>query len=233
MTDGSGVRGCAATASVTMTPSTGGMIGRMVFCAGIEHPDAVQRRRGLRVRVARAGRRVQGTMRVGSTASSRRHCDQLTRMRFVPSHSGKPEWKRPPGEGPGTVRTSIQRGRRLRGAGHAGIREQRLRVLDEAVGVDDREVAAEIDVGALAREHHETSVAHLARAHELDGGRLAGGRIDGAGQMRERAVVQLHVRAVGVRGVQVQPVAARGAVPAREQHAAVLQHLRRTGRCSG
>ena len=46
-------------------------------------------------------------MRVGSTVSSRRHCDQLTRMRLEPSHSGKPDSKRPPGEGPGTVRTSF------------------------------------------------------------------------------------------------------------------------------
>jgi hypothetical protein len=35
ITAGSGVRGCAAMASVTMTPSTGGMMGRMVFSEGV------------------------------------------------------------------------------------------------------------------------------------------------------------------------------------------------------
>src|SRR3954452_24768157 len=43
----------------------------------------------------------------GAFGSRIRHCDQLARMRFVPSHSGKPELKRPPGEGPLMVRTSF------------------------------------------------------------------------------------------------------------------------------
>jgi hypothetical protein len=38
----------------------------------------------------------------------RRHCDHVTRMRFVPSHNGNAELKRPPGEGPSTVRTSLR-----------------------------------------------------------------------------------------------------------------------------
>ena len=86
----------------------------------------------------------------------------------MPSHSGKPELKRPPGEGPGIVRTSFSVRGRLRRARHAGAGEQRLVVLDEVVGVDDGQVAAEIHVGALTREHHDPAIAHLARAHELD-----------------------------------------------------------------
>src|ERR1700731_4590591 len=57
---GSG-RGCATVTSVTITPSTGGMIGRMVFCFGSNIPTLYSgggargggarhdRRRGLRV----------------------------------------------------------------------------------------------------------------------------------------------------------------------------------------
>src|SRR6188508_1308769 len=98
MTAGSGVRGCAATASVTMTPSTGGMIGRMVFCDGeniqMLYSGGAVCTFGSAMRASE-----QGTMRVGSTVSNRRHCVQLTRIRPEPSHSGKPELKRPPGEG--------------------------------------------------------------------------------------------------------------------------------------
>ena len=98
-------------------------------------------------------------MRVGSTVSSRRHCDQLTRMRLVPSHSGKPELKRPPGEGPGIVRTSLSVAGVCAGPGMPAFASSRLRVLDVSVGVDDDEVAAEVDVGALAHQHQEAAVA--------------------------------------------------------------------------
>ena len=49
----------------------------------------------------------QGMIVLGVTlVSSKRHCVQLTRMRWVPSQSGTAELNRPPGEGPGIVSTS-------------------------------------------------------------------------------------------------------------------------------
>ena len=85
-------------------------------------------------------------------------------MRLVPSHNGKAELKRPPGEGPGIVRTSFGVARVCAGPAHAGVRQRRLRVLDVGVGVDDDEVAAEIRVGVLAHEREDAAVLHLARA---------------------------------------------------------------------
>ena len=86
-------------------------------------------------------------------------------------------------------------------------RLQRLRAIHEAGRIDDHEVAAEVDIGALPREHHEPAVTHLACAHELDGRAQARGLVDRrAGQVRQRAVVQLRVGAIGVGGVEVQAV---------------------------
>ena len=168
MTAGSGVRGCAATASVTMTPSTGAMTGRMVFCAGVNiqmlYSGGAVCAFGSARRVGGAGhdaRRID--RRVEQAALRPAHEDAA---RAVPQREAGLEAAA--GRGAGNRAHVVQRRRRLRGPGHAGVREQRLGVLDEVVGVDDGEVAAEIDVGALARQHHEAAVAHLARAHELD-----------------------------------------------------------------
>ena len=81
-------RGCATATSVTITPSTGGMIGMRVFLCGsnihrLYSGGAVC---GLG---AASVVEVQGTIAGGvCVVSSRRHCVQLTRMRPVPSCSG-------------------------------------------------------------------------------------------------------------------------------------------------
>ena len=180
----------------------------------------------------RAARRVQGTMRVGSTVSSRRHCDQLTRMRPVPSHSGKPELKRPPGEGPGTVRTSFSvagvcAGPAMPALASSGWVFSTKLLASMMVRLPPKSTSVRWRVSTMRRP----SLISRARMNSIGG--VDAGRTVGARQVRQRAVVQLRVGAVGVRGVQVQPVAARRAIPAREQHAAVLQHLADTGRCSG
>src|SRR5438876_10093255 len=92
-------RGCAATISVTMTPSTGGITGSNVFCDGLNIQTLY---RGGAVLTFGSCRRasVHGTI-TAVLASSNRHWDQLTRIRPVLSHRGNAELKRPPGEGPG------------------------------------------------------------------------------------------------------------------------------------
>src|SRR5579864_9818288 len=86
--------------SVTMTPSTGGITGSSVFCDGLNIHTLYK---GGAVLTAGSARRVavHGTI-AAVVASSNRHCDQLTSIRPVLSHSGNAELKRPPGEGPGT-----------------------------------------------------------------------------------------------------------------------------------
>ena len=82
------VRGCATVTSVTITPSTGGMIGRMVFCFGSNIHTLYSGGAVCGFGAAPAGE-LHGTIAGGvCVLSSSRHCVQLTRMRPVPSCSG-------------------------------------------------------------------------------------------------------------------------------------------------
>jgi hypothetical protein len=105
------VRGCSETTSWTIVFSTGSMTGLSVLPSGSNSQALYSGGAAVMVVSARLSA-VQGT--TVPVVASRRHCDQLTRMRLELSQSGKAELKRPPGEGSGaagsvaaTVRTSL------------------------------------------------------------------------------------------------------------------------------
>ena len=146
-------RGCAATTSVIITPSTGGMIGSSVFCAGSNIHTLYSGGARLHIRVGEARRRVQGTMRVGVGGVEQPALRPAHEDAAVPSHSGKPELKRPPGEGPGDRAHVVAAWPRVcAGPGQAGAREHAAACSrrTSCVSMID-EVAAEVDVGVLAR----------------------------------------------------------------------------------
>src|SRR5262249_26113551 len=86
-----GGRGWATATSVTITPSTGGMIGSIVFCAGSTSHTLYSGSATCTLGAASAVE-VHGTIAGGvCVVSSSRHWVQLTRMRLVPSSSGEAE----------------------------------------------------------------------------------------------------------------------------------------------
>ena len=166
---------------------------------------------------------VQGTMaraspwcRAGGTATSSRGCGWCRPTAGRPSGSGRRA------RGPATVALrSAWRGV-CAGPVMPAIGGQRLRVLHVDAGVDHRQVATEIGVGEGAHQRQDAAVLHFARPRELDGrcGPLAS--IVPVWWLRA-PYSSCRFGAVGIGGVQVH-AAARGAIPAREQHAAVCQH---------
>ena len=134
--------------------------------------------------------------------------------------------KRPPGEGPGIVRTSVGSARVCAGPGMPALGATRLRVVDEVLRVDEDQVAAFAGAVRTGAPAPACGRPHRARAHELNDARLARGRIDGAGGVAVRAVQQLQVGAVRVDAVQIELVVVDVMFPAREHDAAVRQHRR-------
>ena len=114
---------------------------------GLEHPDAVERRRGDRGRIGRAVRLALDDarrIRAGGIEQAALRPAHEQAVRAVPQR--EPGLEAAAGRGPGHRAYVIERGRRLRRTHAAGIGEQRLRVLDVGVAVDDGEGAAEVDV---------------------------------------------------------------------------------------
>jgi len=90
---GSG-RGCVATTSVTMTPSTGAITA--AGCSGPGSNIHTLSRGGATPRPDPRAELVQGP--IVPSAFCTRHCSQLTRMRSLPSQRGYAELKRPPAD---------------------------------------------------------------------------------------------------------------------------------------